>query len=292
MCALSDYLKQLNSILPINGEIRVEAIEEGFTNKVYKILESGQPKWVLRLPMPESQCFQIDRQTELSVWQQAAQQGLTSQILWHNPQGVVLSEFLTGSTLPLEVQHTQASIEQVCRQLKRLHDMPPIKLHYDVQSIIADWLEQIRLHENFVSVSAQWRQVSNWFEALPTVALPEHLVLAHNDLNPKNLIIDGQKLWLIDWESAGMNDPLFDVAVLAHSQHLQPEHIEIVCQSLLGQHFTSGLAKRVLLYRKLYVVRELVWLLLKHLTAPQELNGLEWYHVLATDPDFNPYFDN
>jgi thiamine kinase-like enzyme len=40
-------------------------------------------------------------------------------------------------------------------------------------------------------------------------------VFGHNDLLAGNLIDDGRRLWLIDWDYAGLNTPLFDLANLA-----------------------------------------------------------------------------
>ncbi len=49
-------------------------------------------------------------------------------------------------------------------------------------------------------------------------ALSPHIVLgaSHNDLNPGNLLYDGERPWIIDWESAWQNDPMFDVATILH----------------------------------------------------------------------------
>ena len=49
------------------------------------------------------------------------------------------------------------------------------------------------------------------------------LVSSHNDAHPGNLLFDGQRLWLIDWESAYRNDPLVDLAILIDSFAFPPE---------------------------------------------------------------------
>jgi hypothetical protein len=49
---------------------------------------------------------------------------------------------------------------------------------------------------------------------------PTSFVSAHNDPNPFNLLFDGDRLWLVDWETAYPNDPLIDVATI--SSHLAP----------------------------------------------------------------------
>jgi aminoglycoside phosphotransferase (APT) family kinase protein len=50
-------------------------------------------------------------------------------------------------------------------------------------------------------------------------AYPRHdpdLVSAHNDLNPRNVLFDGARLWIIDWESAFRNDRYADLANVAN----------------------------------------------------------------------------
>ncbi|MDB4946412.1 MAG: hypothetical protein JWP97_5946 [Labilithrix sp.] len=45
---------------------------------------------------------------------------------------------------------------------------------------------------------------------------PAELVSSHNDLNPSNVLYDGTRLWLVDWEAAFANDPHVDPATVAH----------------------------------------------------------------------------
>ncbi len=42
-------------------------------------------------------------------------------------------------------------------------------------------------------------------------------VSSHNDVNPFNVLFDGERLWLIDWEIAFRNDPFADVACVANN---------------------------------------------------------------------------
>jgi Ser/Thr protein kinase RdoA (MazF antagonist) len=46
--------------------------------------------------------------------------------------------------------------------------------------------------------------------------------LCHNDLHHLNLLDDGVRLWLVDWEYGGRGDPLFDVASFLSLHHLGP----------------------------------------------------------------------
>ncbi|HEU4538740.1 MAG TPA: phosphotransferase, partial [Polyangiaceae bacterium] len=41
------------------------------------------------------------------------------------------------------------------------------------------------------------------------------IVLCHNDLNPGNLAYDGEAILMLDWATAGLNDPFYDLATIA-----------------------------------------------------------------------------
>jgi aminoglycoside phosphotransferase (APT) family kinase protein len=60
------------------------------------------------------------------------------------------------------------------------------------------------------------------------------LVASHNDPNPRNILFDGERLWLIDWELACANDPLVDVAILSSEFAQSTELEDVLLQAALG----------------------------------------------------------
>jgi len=77
------------------------------------------------------------------------------------------------------------------------------------------------------------------------------LVSSHNDPVPGNILFDGKRLWLIDWESAYRNDPLVDVAIaldhFARSQELE----ELLLKTWFGRAPDEALRARLTLIRAL-----------------------------------------
>ncbi|RDL44259.1 hypothetical protein DN730_07570 [Marinomonas piezotolerans] len=290
MCLVSDYLARLNAILPQNEEIDVITLDEGFSNKVYQLSWAGKPQLVMRIPGLDASCFHIDRDVEKLVWRDAYARGLTSNICWDDGDGAVVSTFLMGTTFSWDVAHTTETLTLVGAAVAILHRMSRVSYEYDVFVIIDDWLTQIADHDRFDDVALYWRLACQWLQQIDPPIRPHSLALCHNDLIPKNFIVQPQKVWLIDWESAGMNDPLFDLAVLAHSHHLSKQQLESVAAQILSVPMSRVDQRSIEAYRQAYVLRELVWLLLKELTAPGDLNCLEWYHSLQNNPQFNPYF--
>jgi aminoglycoside phosphotransferase (APT) family kinase protein len=60
-------------------------------------------------------------------------------------------------------------------------------------------------------------------------------VSSHNDPTPGNILFDGKRLWLIDWESAFRNDPLIDVAIVLDGLVRTPDLEEIFLNAWLGR---------------------------------------------------------
>ncbi|MBS0528916.1 MAG: phosphotransferase [Proteobacteria bacterium] len=63
----------------------------------------------------------------------------------------------------------------------------------------------------------------------------EHSVSSHNDVLPRNILFDGRRLWLIDWESAYRNDPLVDVATALDNFAPSPELETVLLRAWLGR---------------------------------------------------------
>jgi hypothetical protein len=76
-------------------------------------------------------------------------------------------------------------------------------------------------------------------------------VSAHNDINPRNVVFDGARLWLVDWELAFRNDPLADVANLANNFSAVPDVETLVLEGWLGRPPDDDDRHRLVLMRDL-----------------------------------------
>jgi hypothetical protein len=76
-------------------------------------------------------------------------------------------------------------------------------------------------------------------------------VSAHNDLNARNILFDGERLWLIDWESAYRNDPLVDLAVLFDNLAPTPDLEDVLVQAWQGRALDEAQCHRLSYIRAL-----------------------------------------
>jgi hypothetical protein len=76
-------------------------------------------------------------------------------------------------------------------------------------------------------------------------------VASHNDPNPRNWLFDGQRLWLVDWETAFRNEPLVDVAILTHEIAPTPDLETALLIGWRGAPPDDALRARVAVMRQL-----------------------------------------
>ena len=76
-------------------------------------------------------------------------------------------------------------------------------------------------------------------------------VSSHNDPNPRNILFDGERLWLIDWETAYRNDPMVDVAILVDNLASRPELEAALLAAWLGHAPDQGVRPRLTVMRAL-----------------------------------------
>jgi thiamine kinase-like enzyme len=85
------------------------------------------------------------------------------------------------------------------------------------------------------------------------------VVFGHNDLLAANFIDDGKKLWLIDWDYAGFNSPLFDLGGLASNSEMPDDLAEAVVSTYFGRSVDDALRRRAAAMTAASLLRETLW---------------------------------
>jgi hypothetical protein len=60
------------------------------------------------------------------------------------------------------------------------------------------------------------------------------LVPSHNDVNPSNLVFDGVRVLLLDWQTPALNDPYYDLATVALFLRMEPRSVQRLLTSYSG----------------------------------------------------------
>ena len=96
-------------------------------------------------------------------------------------------------------------------------------------------------------------------ERLEAAVGPVEIVFGHNDLLPANLIDDGDRLWLVDWEYAGFNSPLFDLGGLASNAGMTEDESRELMARYFGRPPDADLRRRAAAMTAASLLRETLW---------------------------------
>ncbi len=129
---------------------------------------------------------------------------------------------------------------------------------------------------------AQYARVAAAYSALDPELAP-----SHNDLfKPDNILFDGSRLWLVDWEAAFQNDRYADLAVVANMLVTNEAEEQIYLQEYFGAPPTSYQAARFYLMQQLaHMFYALVFLGLRSAGKP-----VDWSEPVLADSDFQRRF--
>jgi thiamine kinase-like enzyme len=202
------------------GDPEITPLAGGMTNRNFKVRDRAGTH-VVRLgeDLPH---HGVLRWHELAVSRAAHAAGLSPAIRFSEP-GVLVMDFIDGQPLSPERIRDPQLQPRFAKLLHRCHREIPRHLHGPVLTfwpfqIVRSYLQHLKSH------GSRWSGRLDAFhglnERLESRFTGTGLVLGHNDLLAGNVLDDGSRLWLIDWDYAGFSTPLFDLANLATNNDL------------------------------------------------------------------------
>ena len=208
--------------LPIwRGAVRVEPLGGGITNVNFVAKDDAQ-KVVVRIGN-DIPLHQILRFNEVSASYAAHAAGVSPTVIYHEPGALVMA-FIEGRTMTVADFDDDTILDQALALVARAHRDIPQHLRgpalvFWVFHVLRDYAGTLRdAGSDYASVLPELLRQAEQLEA---AVGPIDLVFGHNDLLPANFLHDGERMWLIDWDYAGFNSPLFDLGGLAANNGLR-----------------------------------------------------------------------
>jgi aminoglycoside phosphotransferase (APT) family kinase protein len=217
---------------------------------IYRIEVGGRP-YLLRLEPPLDD--KADRERAYLCMQAAAEAGVAPALHYSDPSaGVAIMDFVVAHSLFDYPGGPARRALDLGRLLARLQATPAFPARADDHlAVLANWFDRLLSSGRFAHGLLDRHREG--FERI-RAAYPWDggtLVSSHNDLHPDNILFDGERPWLIDWDTACRNDPLVDVAIVANYQAASPEMEDVLLQAWLGRVPDRLLRARFLLMRHL-----------------------------------------
>lgn len=252
-----------------------EILGGGITNFNVK-MPDGDRTYVVRIG-DDIPVHGILRWHELAVCRAAHEAGITPGVHYHEPGALVL-DFIEAKTFGEEDVRDPKTLPRIIDLVRRCHQdvQPHLRgpvLTFWVFHVVRDYAATLR--EGGSAHVKRLPDLLAMAERLEAAVGPVEIVLGHNDLLAANILDDGKKLWLIDWEYAGFNTPLFDLGGLATNNGLsEPQERQI-----LEQYFEEPADQRWRAYTAMKcasLMRETMWSMVSEIHSALDFDYSEY----------------
>ena len=187
----------------------------GLTNRTYRVEFADGSRIMVRIP-GEGTEEMIDRSDEKVSTQLACKLGIDAKLYHFGDDGSKVSEFVPNAvTMCAETMREDKRIRQAARILKKLHDCgEDTGIPFDVFDMAAGYEKIIRennvpMYDDYDEIKTAVMEVKKHVDSVCDIKN----VPCHNDPLCENWVMSGGKrMYLIDWEYAGMNDAFWDIA--------------------------------------------------------------------------------
>ena len=263
---MDEKTKKLIQSIPIwKNNIEIKTIDGGLTNQNFLVQENSN-KFVVRLgdDIPE---HLVSRSNELIASKAASEANIGPKVIYSD-KGILVLEYIESTTLT--AKDVRDKIDLIIPVLKKIHLEIPKNIFG--QSLIFWVFHVIRNYEKFLKDNK-----SSYTNLLPDLlsqsakleknSSPYEIVFGHNDLLPGNFLDDGSRLWIIDWEYAGFNTPLFDLGGLASNcDFSQKEEIHLL-ENYFDKKIDDKLLLQYLSLKCASLLRETMWSMVAELIS-------------------------
>ena len=255
--------------IPTFRDVRLETVEleplSSLTNSTYKVTANGLA-YTLRVPGKDTDEY-VDRTAEEHNARIMTAAGINAKVLYFDStDGTMLSEFVEGVNMTeARFRDEPEAPARVALALKRVHRLGPVfKSRFDVFAMIDVYLGILR--ELRAPLPEDYHEVERGAEAVRRAldATPMPLSPCHNDPWPANILDAGGRLYIIDWEFSGMNDPMWDLGDLSVEARFEPEQDRVMIEAYYGADAPLALYSRLALYKALSDLLWALWGLIQH----------------------------
>jgi thiamine kinase-like enzyme len=237
--------------------IQSSHLEGGITNHNFRVDVAGE-SFHVRLAGENTGMLGIDREHEYQAGRSASEAGIAPEVIYFiRPEGYLVSRFITGRHLPPEELRQLDNIRRVVDALHKIHSMPSIPGVFNAFQVVRDYTAiaqryNVRFPENFDWLVDQMHDAESTLSTHPLSPRP-----CHNDLLNANFLM-ADKLYILDWEYAGMGDIFFDLANFSNNHELSEQEYRFLLNCYFGE-VTPQTVSHFQIMRIMSDFREAMW---------------------------------
>ena len=237
----------------------------GLTNRVFRI-QAGDEAWCLRVPGKGTDAY-IDRSVEAINARAAAAAGVSPEVLHFGDDGIMVTRFLDHcvTMTPESMRTTPGAPTRAARAFRQLHQYKSgFASRFELFSMIDDYLAHLdklgaKLPDGYHEAVRDAQVVRETLAAHPLPLAP-----CHCDPLCENLLDDGRRIWVIDWEYSGMNDPMWDLGDLSVEAGFEDRQDQEMMEAYFDGPSRPADFGRMVIYKAMCDLLWTLWGLIQH----------------------------
>ena len=215
--------------------VNVSELSGGLTNTNHLVEVDGD-RYVVRIPGAATELLAVDRANERHNAAAASATGVSPRIVEVlEDLDVMVIEYIQGTTMSAEALRTPEQVRRIAASLRRLHAGRRFLQDFDMFRLTDFYLgvcseREIRIPDGFRGHLDDVARIERTLARRPLPTVP-----CHNDLLAENYIDDGERLWIVDFEYSGNNDPSFELGDTAQECAFDPDLRATLCEAYFGE---------------------------------------------------------
>lgn len=241
------------------GRVDPQPVDGGITNKNFRVDDGGE-RYFVRVGA-DIPVHGVMRFNELTAARAAAAAGVSPEVV-HAEPGVLVTRFVEGRTLAEADVRDPDMLPRIVPLVRRCHQ--GIQAHLR-GPVLMFWVFHIVRHYAGVLEDADspWtadlKDLVDRGRRLERAVGTIEVAFGHNDLLAANFIDTGDRLWLIDWDYAGFNSPMFDLGGLSSNNQLSGEQEEQLLELYFNRPPTDAERRGLKAMKAASLLRESMW---------------------------------
>ncbi len=198
---------RVNAIMQTDDSKIVKRLEGGMSNYTY-VVESKGRKYTYRVPGQSAEKF-VDRDVELANIKLVDSLGVNNETTYFDVEsGEKMAVYVEGTILS-ETGVSEYDAKSV-EALKKVHNSSLVFKDYDPFGRLDQYEQYCK--DAGLELPAEYYALRHKLDREYVRFKDVKKVPCHCDYQPTNLVMGEDRLYILDWEFAGMNDPFYDIA--------------------------------------------------------------------------------
>ena len=280
------------------SQVQIERLA-GLTNRNYKVT-AGSERFVLRIP-GEGTSEYINRRHESVAARVAAEAGVNVEVLFFDDNdGLMLTRFVDGAaTMNGERFKDLGAVARAAQAFRRMHDCGrSFATQFELFQKMDEYLDylrkkQARIPDGYAEVQREAETVRAALNGRPAALRP-----CHCDPLAENFLDTGARIFIIDWEYAGNNDPMWDLGDMSVEAGFGPDQDAALLEAYFQGRAPAAQVGRMVMYKAMC---DLLWTLWGVIQVVNEnpaddfwayaVNRFERCKALMGSPEFGRHVD-